>query len=61
MTEEDWPDDIKNWVEAQPPPKPDPFEEWWWKGRETHFQIMPLERDARIIWDAAIKWKEGQK
>ena len=56
------PDPREGWHEIvrDPPPKPDPFEEVWdkaypgWVGTVTKVQ-------ARFFWDAAIKWKEGQK
>lgn len=39
----------------EPPPTPDPFEEWCVKVGRTPTSI------SREVWDAAIKWKEGKK
>ena len=42
----------------EPPPTPDPFEEAFdrlWKTSCTGKEF------AKLFWDAAIRWKEGQK
>ena len=51
---------------VEPPPKPDPFEEWW-KIHKTDDFITRYDVNksgAKLIfdagWDAAIKWKEGK-
>ena len=42
----------------QPPPTPDPFEEWW---KELSANSGFIGREAgRHLWDAALRWKEGK-
>ena len=50
---------ITHWAEIEPPPKPDPFEEAWMK--EFPSCVTYSKSVARHWWDAAIRWKEGQK
>ena len=42
----------------QPPPTPDPFEEWW---NDQPLDIQQEAYGARRGWDAAIRWKEGKQ
>ncbi len=45
---------VTHWLESEPPPKPDPFDEWW------NNKIAKISRPAfskefgREIWDAAV-------
>ena len=48
-----------HWAEIEPPPKPDPFEEWF--EREHSNLLLKDKHSAQVGWDAAMKWKEGQK
>ena len=42
------------WTLLRPPPKSDPFDEWWDKSSEAG-QIMLSRKDAHAIWDATLK------
>lgn len=45
--------EITHWAEIEPPPKPDPFEEFWVK---ADLLITRMPKDVvREIWDATIK------
>ncbi len=54
---------VTHWLESDPPPKPDPFEEWWEllpKTPGTYFRSQFLVEHlpksyAKVIWDAAIE------
>lgn len=41
-----------HWMRVEPPPKPDPFEAWWWSCPTIGCVVS--KGIARTIWDAAI-------
>lgn len=54
---------VTHWCEPlPPPPKPDPFEEWWVKATgiplSARSQFMAVARDG---WKAALEWSANER
>lgn len=54
----DFGDRFDFWMPLVPPPKPDPFETWWWAKVNTSAWGNDVKEVCRRAWDAAIKSKE---
>lgn len=49
---------VSFWMPIVPPPKPDPFETWWWVKVNTLAWGNDVKEVCRRAWDAALKSKD---